>query len=263
MSMITVGGNGIHYEIQGQGPPLLFIHGIGADLRNPIRIFDSPLHKRFTVLAFDPRGLGESESECLPASLAEMADDAAGLAESVGWTRYHLFGASMGGMVAQELAIRYPDAVDRLVLGVTHAGGSAAGTPVIDKLETMTTVQKLQLSDTRQDEAWAAAHPEAIRRAEAQAKAAREVMRNNPTLARGYANQMQAVLRHDTADRLHRIAAPTLVFGGRYDGSCPPAVSRMLADGIHGARYELVDAGHGNWFFDNEVWDIIIHFLGE
>ena len=261
MPFATVNNMKIHYEIRGVGPRLLFIHGIGADLNNPINIFNSPLAKYFTILAFDPRGLGESESAELPADIAEMSDDAAGLCEAVGWDKYHVFGASMGGMVAQELALRYPDKIDKLVLGVTHAGGQSAGPSVIDKLDAISAAEKLRMSDTRQDEAWAAEHPEIVIRAESQFKAAQEAMQSNPTLSRGYNNQMNAVLKHDTFDRLCRITAFTLVFGGRYDGSSSVRIVQEMADQIPHSRLELFESGHGNWFFDPSAWEKIIGFF--
>lgn len=261
MPFAKVNGINIHYEIHGVGPRVLFIHGIGADLKNPIGIFNSPLPQHFTVLAFAPRGLGESDSPAEPCTIADLADDAAGLAAAVGWDRYHVFGASMGGMVAQELALRHPSALDRLVLGVTNAGGANAGPQVVDKMNDMSAAELLRLSDFRQDEAWAAANPEMISRVEEQSRAAREARQANPALLRGYNNQVNAVLKHDTFDRLPQITAPTLVFGGRYDGSNPPEVTRAMAGQIPGARYELLESGHGSWYFDPVVWEMIIEFL--
>lgn len=132
---------------------------------------------------------------------------------------------------------------------------------VIDKLDSMSAAEKLRLSDIRQDEAWAAAHPEIVSRAEAQSKAAREAMQANPALLRGYINQVNAVTEHDTFDRLPQIIVPTLVFSGRYDGSCPPETARAMANQIPGARFELVEHGHGSWFFDPAVWEMITGFL--
>jgi len=261
MPFTQINGINLHYEIQGTGPRLLFIHGIGADLKNPISIFNTPVPQNFTVLAFDPRGLGESDSPIEPCSIADLADDAAGLAAAVGWDRYHVIGASMGGMVAQELALRYPARVDRLVLAVTNGGGENSGPRVIDKLNDMSTAEKLKLSDSRKDEAWVAGNPEIVLVAEKQSTAALAVLQANPALLRGYNNQVYAVLRHDTFARLPQIKAPTLVFGGRYDNSCPPDITRALADQIPGARYELLESGHGDWYFDPAAWEMIIDFL--
>ncbi|MDD4170474.1 MAG: alpha/beta hydrolase [Desulfotomaculaceae bacterium] len=261
MGFAKVNDLNLHYELRGAGPQVLFIHGIGADLKNPISIFNTPLPRHFTVLAFDPRGLGESDGTAEPFTIADMADDAAGLAAALGWERYHVLGASMGGMVAQELALRHPAAVDKLVLGVTNAGEKNGAPVVIDKLEQMSTLEKLRLSDTRQDEDWAAANPEAVAKFEQQSIAASAAMQADPALIRGFGNQVNAVLKHDTFDRLPQIKAATLVFGGRYDGSNPPEVPRAIAGLIPNARLELVEHGHSGWYFDPKVWDMIIDFL--
>lgn len=261
MSFFNVNGMEIHYEIKGTGPKILFIHGIGADLKNPISLFDSPLSKLFTILAFDPRGLGESDSSILPDSIAEMADDAAGLAIALGWDQYHVFGASMGGMVAQELVLRYPDKVQKLILGVTHAGGKNAPQIQMENLYDLSTAEMLRLSNTRQDEAWMAANPEQVKLAEQNFQMAKEAMQSNPQLLRGYNNQAQAVARHDTFERLGRIVSPTLVFAGHYDGGCPYEFVQAMAQQIPEARFELLESGHGDWFFDPKVWEMIIDFL--
>ncbi len=261
MPFAIINGINLHYEIRGTGPRVLFIHGIGADLKNPVGIFNSPLPQHFTVLAFDPRGLGESDSPAVPCSMADLAGDAAGLVKAAGWDRCHVLGVSMGGMVAQELALRYPSLVERLVLVVTNGGGPNSGPRVVDKMFDMSVTEKLKLSDTRKDEAWAAANPEMVKAFEKQSKAMQEALSANPSLIRGYNNQVNAVLNHDTFARLPQIKASTLVLGGRYDGSCPPDITRALAGQIKGARYELLESGHGDWYFDPAAWDMIIDFL--
>ncbi len=261
MPFANINGINLHYEIRGTGPRVLFIHGIGADLKNPIGIFISPLPQYFTVLAFDPRGLGESDSPTVSCSIADFADDAAGLAKKAGWDNCHILGVSMGGMVAQELALRYPSLIGRLVLGVTNSGGSHSGPRVVDKMFDMPTSEKLKLSDLRKNEAWAAANQEMVKSFEKQSKAFKEALHATPSLLLGYNNQVNAVLKHDAFDRLPQIKAPTLVFGGRYDGSCPPDITRSLADQIPGARYELLESGHGDWYFDPAAWNMIIDFL--
>ena len=80
-------------------------------------------------------------------------------------------------------------------------------------------------------------------------------------MQRGYNHQVNAVLKHNTYNRLPEINIPTLVFGGRFDGSNPPEITKALAERIPGARYELLESGHGNWYFDSQAWEIIIDFL--
>ncbi|MEL7565634.1 MAG: alpha/beta hydrolase [Dehalobacterium sp.] len=262
MGFVKVNNINLHYEIRGTGPKVLFIHGIGADLKNPAGIFNSPLPQHFTVLAFDPRGLGESDSPTESCSIADMADDAAGLAAAVGWEKYHVFGASMGGMVAQELMLRHSSAVEKLVLGVTNAGIKSGAPVLADKVYKTSAAEGLRIIDTRRDEAWVAANTEAVKQAEQQWLAVREAMRANPALLRGFNNQVNAALKHDTFDRLSQIMVPTFIFGGLYDGSNPPKVTQMMAQRIPNSRLALVEHGHSSWFLDPKVWEMIIDFLG-
>lgn len=262
MPLAHVNDADLYFEIRGTGPELLFINGIGADLSNPVGAFTSPLPEHFTVLAYDPRGFGRSSGAAPVRTIAAMADDAAGLAAAAGWRRYHVFGASMGGMVAQELALRHPDAVDRLVLGVTNPGGAYAGHVGAHEIRGLDTAAMLQAADTRQDDAWMRANPDTVRQAEQRFRATWDALEADPSALAAYQAQVDAARAHDTSDRLGAIAIPTLVFGGRYDGSCSPEVTGALAGRIPGARFELFEAGHGNWFADTHAWTVILEFLG-
>jgi 3-oxoadipate enol-lactonase len=256
MAKIMANGVLLNYEIRGAGPKLLFLNGIGADMRNPMNLFNAPLARRFTILAFDPRGLGESGKTDGDFTIGDMAEDAARLAQAVGWEKYHVFGASMGGMVAQELAIAHPEAVDRLVLAVTHAGGENGAPMLVDKMAELTPLEMLKASDVRQDKEWAAEHPEALERMKAQSAGMKALFTSE-----GYLAQAKAVCCHDTAGRLGRITAETLAFNGRYDGGVPVDAAQGMADKILNCRFALVDHGHGSWFFDPSVWDMVIGFL--
>jgi 3-oxoadipate enol-lactonase len=94
----------LYYERAGTGPRLLFISGTGADLRNKPNVFDGPLGQAFDVLAYDQRGLGQSDKPAIDYTMADYADDAAALMTEIGWDKAHVIGVSFGGMVAQELA---------------------------------------------------------------------------------------------------------------------------------------------------------------
>lgn len=263
MPFATVNGLKLHYEIQGSGPKLLFIHGISADLKSPISLFTTPMTKHFTILAFDPRGLGESDDSAASYTMADMASDAAGLAAAVGWDTYHVFGASMGGMVAQELVLQHPASVQKLILGVTNAGGKHAGPAIAESMFHLPTAEMLYYGDTRQDAAWMAANPEMVKLIEQNYRKTAEAMQADPRLAKGIGYQAKAVLQHDTYDRLPRITAPTLVFAGRYDGGNPYQAAQAMAEQIPGARFELLESGHGTWYSDPGAWEMMINFLEE
>lgn len=115
----------IAWERQGSGEPLLLIHGLGYARWGWEPVLDG-LAERFTVLSFDNRGIGESDAPPGPYTVAELAADAAQVLDEAGVERAHVVGTSLGGMIALELALSYPERVDRLVLACTTPGGSDA-----------------------------------------------------------------------------------------------------------------------------------------
>jgi pimeloyl-ACP methyl ester carboxylesterase len=118
--MPTTKANGIelYYEVHGEGPPLLLIMGLGANATAWYRQIPV-LSERYRVIAFDNRGAGRSEKPLEPYSIPQMADDAAALMDTLGISTSHVFGMSLGGMIAQEYALRHPERVQALVLGGT------------------------------------------------------------------------------------------------------------------------------------------------
>src|SRR5579859_5663876 len=164
MPFTTANGLKLYYERAGDGPPLLFISGTGGVLRNKPNVFDGPLAKRFDLLAYDQRGLGQSQKPDLPYSMADYADDAAALMATQGWDEAAVIGVSFGGMVAQELAIRHPERVKRLVLACTSPGGAGGASFPFHEIEHLKGEARgrhmIPISDTRRDEAWAAANPD-------------------------------------------------------------------------------------------------------
>ena len=138
MPIIRAGDIDIYYERKGSGPPLLFISGSGNDLRNTPNALDGPFPKYFDTLAYDQRGLGRSAKPDRAYSMADYADDAAHLARALGWTSALVVGASFGGMVAQEVAIRHPKLVKRLVLACTSPGGGGGASYPLHTLQHIT-----------------------------------------------------------------------------------------------------------------------------
>jgi 3-oxoadipate enol-lactonase len=266
MPTCVLGSLTVYFEQAGAGERLLFISGTGGDLRNRPGVFDGPLGGRFEVLAYDQRGLGRSSVPEGPYSMAEYADDAAALLEARGWDDCLVVGVSFGGMVAQELAIRHGDRVRRLVLVCTSSGGAGGASIPFDELATLQgearAVRQIEMMDTRWDARRRAERPD-------EWKALLEglgghLRREDPSedAARGAALQLGARAHHDTWDRLHAIACPTLVCGGRFDGIAPPQNSERLAQRIPGAELALFDGGHLFLWQDPSAYPRIIAFLG-
>ena len=162
--------------------------------------------------------------------MADFADDAAVLLDAVGWEDCLVLGVSFGGMVAQEVAIRHPERVRRLVLACTSAGGPGGSSYPLHELlgldPDVRATRQMELLDTRWDEAWRDAHPELVALiADRMLTGSGDPGSADP--GPGLANQLGARARHDTAARLGWIRCPTLVCGGRFDGVAPPTNSEF------------------------------------
>ena len=255
----------VYYELHGQGPRVLTISGTGGDLRhNPVR-GHGLLEQGHEVLMYDQRGLGQTSKPDAPYSMADYADDAAALLDALGWERAHVIGTSFGGMVAQHLAIRHPERVDRLVLACTSSGGAGGSSYDLLQLDGLSAEDRvarwLPLLDTRVDMSTdPPTLPESLL-AIAPLLASLGQPPDDPIAAMGAHRQLVARSTHDVWDDLPGITAPTLVIGGRYDGQSAPANSERMASRIPGAHLVLCDGGHAFMFQDPAAWPAIVEFL--
>jgi pimeloyl-ACP methyl ester carboxylesterase len=235
----------INYQISGSGPRVLFLNGSGATLQSAALLIDA-LAKECEVLAHDQRGLGLTSVPEGPYSMQQYAQDAAALLDHVGWSSCAVIGMSFGGMVAQEFAVRYPHRVERLALLCTSAGGDAGSSYPLHELARLSPAERadaiITLTDTRFTDAWLSSHPadaELIRmRAETAA-----VPKSEETI-KGERLQLAARIKHDVADRLHLITAPTLVAAGKFDGIAPLANSEEIVARIPDATLVTYQGGH-------------------
>jgi 3-oxoadipate enol-lactonase len=243
MPLVERGGHRLHYETLGDPakPPVLLIMGLALSSRGWDRL-PQLLAKDFHVVAFDNRGTGRSGRIGFAYRMADLADDAVAVMDAAGLaTTAHVFGISMGGMVAQELAIRFPERVRSLALGCTFASWRSRTAPTratgLDLLLlNLGFGSPERVSRVLVSAEWHAAHP----------RSALEWIRRAERTGLRYATaQMLAIARHETLPRLHRIRAPTLVITGSADKLVPPANSEVLARSIRGARLlVLPGAGH-------------------
>lgn len=244
---VTAGDIKMYCEVRGQGEPLLLIMGIGGCVLDWGWILPHELAKRYRIIMFDNRGTGRSDQPSGPYSIRQMADDAANLMDAIGLESAHVFGASMGGMIAQELALNHPRRVERLILGCTTAGGK--GRFMDPKAEAymgprtdMTLYQMLWWS------APAGFPPEFI-------DAHREIVERKiqsdliyPSQLGAYRAQLAAFRAHDACSRLPYLRMPSLILAGDRDILIPPENSRMLERMIPGSRLEMIaGAGHIFW----------------
>jgi 3-oxoadipate enol-lactonase len=197
--------------------------------------------------------------------MADYADDAAGLLDALGWDRVPVVGVSFGGMVAQQLAVRHPDRVDRLVLLCTSPGGrggsSADLLALADRPPEARGDDHLRLIDDRYDPTTGTMPPgleQLVAMFQAQAAAPQDLDR-----ARGARLQLEARAGHDVYDRLPEVAVPTLVMSGRYDALAPPENGASIAAAVQDGRFVLADGGHLFMLQDPTVWPTILGFLTE
>lgn len=263
MPTANLNGLNIYFERAGAGERLLFISGTGGDLRAKPNQFDGPLPKTFDMISYDQRGLGRSDKPDIAYSMADYADDAAALMESQGWDDAHVIGVSFGGMVAQELVLRHPGRVRRLVLACTSPGGAGGASFPFHEIEHLKGEARARhltpISDTRRDAAWAAANPETYEKIIALTAA--DPFDGEPGRAQGAHRQLEARAAHDTWERLPQIAVPTLIAAGRYDGIALPATQEKMAARIPGAELAFFEGGHLFMIQDRAAVPAMIAFL--
>ena len=274
MSIAKVDSFELYYEEHGSGDPLLLIMGLAAD--STAWLFQVPdFATHYRTIVFDNRGVGRSSKPTGPYAIHQMADDTAGLLDVLGIARTHVVGVSMGGMIAQELALRHPRRVRSLVLGCTYPEPDAEierqrqfslaqfGGTITARGEMQIDVKALDPMSFFQHLLPAVFNPEFIEK-----ELPRLMQVFSGTLQYGFSleailGQVAAVISHKATDRLHQIKPPTLVITGDADRLVPPANSDVLAKHIPGARLVKVPGGsHGFNFETPEIFNReVLNFL--
>lgn len=264
VATLAVGDLDINYELLGEGPRLLVFNGSGATLESSRPLIDL-LAQSFEVLVHDQRGLGLTGLPSLPDSftMASYAADGMALLDHAGWPTARVFGISFGGMVAQELAVTWPERVERLALLCTSPGGAGGSSYPLHELDSLAPDERarvwLRNLDTRFSPQWLSSHPgdEAL----VELAAAREASPMTPAERQGARLQLRARSQHDVWSRLARIRCPTLVACGRYDGLAPMANSEAIASRIPGSELRRYEGGHLFILQDPQALPEIVSFL--
>jgi 3-oxoadipate enol-lactonase len=242
----------LHWEdTGGGGPPVLLIMGLGMNATGWWRTI--PALSEFRVLSFDNRGVGRSERVPGPYTVAEMADDAASVLDEAGLKAAHVYGISLGGMIAQELALRHPERVGALVLGATTRGG-AAHVPASDDVVAFV---RLRAQMTAEHAVWASVPINYARRTRLEGgdRIAEDIAQRlrYPVEPEYYSAQLAAAYGH--AARVQDIRAPTLVVHGDEDVLIPPANGERLAELIPGAELSMWPGAAHLYFTDEPEVD--------
>jgi 3-oxoadipate enol-lactonase len=243
----------IAWERHGEGPPLLLIHGLGYARWGWEPIVE-PLARTFDVILFDNRGIGESDAPPGPYTVAQLAADALQVLDEARVERTNLVGTSLGGMVAQELALVAPARVDKVVLACTTPGGDGAFPLPERTVELMT--RGATLREFVENALAPDPDPEIVER----------ILRHREATAQpleAWSAQAAAGAAFDAFDRIGRFTAPTLVLHGTEDGVVDPRNATLLAQRIPDARVELFP-GAGHLFFweqPDRFVDVVTEFL--
>jgi pimeloyl-ACP methyl ester carboxylesterase len=247
--MPTVKANdiNIYYEIHGQGEPLLMIQGYGQYSAHWTTVIPS-FSKEYRVIIFDNRGTGRSDKPETPYTMKMMAADAKGVLDAIGIDKANILGVSMGGMIAQEFTLNYPERVTNLVVGCSNCGGKGSVAPTPEALAFLFSPEMAKLSvaeRARQTAPWLWTkefidrHPEAV-------DMYVDITTKYPTPSQGFTGHASAIAGHDTCERLPQINVPTLVIAGDSDRLIPNENSKIIASRIPGAELVILkNAGHG------------------
>jgi len=246
----------IYWEEGGRGDPLLMIMGLSFTLAmwGELR---SVLSKHFRTILLDNRGVGKSDVPLRPFSMRSMARDALCVLDAAGAGIAHVLGLSMGGMIAQELAITSPHRVARLVLGCTQCGGLASALPEMRSLRVLVSPFRTRAARLK------AIVPLIydVGTPEDRIERDLETIRANVPSIRGYLNQLSAIARWHSYARLSCISSPTLVIHGETDRLVVPANARILAARIPNSR--LVMIPHASHIFPTDQPEITCRALLE
>ena len=263
MSLIETQELSIYYERspEREHGPLLYIGGTGGDLRNKPNQLDSPLNEFFEIITYDQRGLGQTSKPKEGYTMKQYADDAADLIDKLNLPRLPVMGVSFGGMVAQELAIRYPEKVSKLVLACTSSGGEGGSSYPLHELQELDEYRRLEINikinDLRITDNWIQENPldwkklKELSLSRAQYKPQQD----------GLMNQLLARKDHNTSDRLSKIKLPVLLQGGKYDGIAPPTNMEYLNENIFNSSLKFYEGGHLFLIEDKEAFKDIITWL--
>jgi 3-oxoadipate enol-lactonase len=261
MPTAKVDGVSLRYEIHGRGDPILMVMGLGASSASWDPELIAELARTFQVVTYDNRGTGLSDKPDMPYSLAMFASDAAALIDAIGLKRVHLFGVSMGGMIAQEIALQYGPRLQTLTLGCTTFGGKHAVPPPAESIALLTAPRNGASEEEIIRRGWPLAYSAGyIREHRDRLEARIPRLLAHPTPVFAYKRHLDASYGLKTYDRLPEIQTPTFVITGAEDVLIPAKNSEILAERVPGAKLHVIpDVGHA--FFNEAPAEFVKVFV--
>ncbi len=227
------------WDEEGSGPPVLLVMGFSYPSEMWHRVWPA-LRDDFRVIRFDNRGVGQSDAPEGNYTIADMADDAVAVLDAAGVDKAHVYGASMGGGIVQEMALRHPERVASLVLACTAAPERPEGDPPKIPWIARVIPPRLLIKLRAKRNYGADVPKDAI-------KADRAILRSTHITNHGLLGQAQAIVAYHSKDRVAQIDVPTLVVHGDHDRTVPIEKGRELAALIPGARLEVIEGAAHNF----------------
>jgi len=263
MPEAQIRGARLYYETRGAGEPLVLVPGFGNGLWIWFGQVEE-LARSFRVITFDPRGVARSEGRDEPFTTLDLADDVAGLLDALEVEDAHVLGASFGGFVAQEFALKFPERTRSLVLACTSYGGGGHVPPPAETLAAIASTKGLNTEERVRENLLLAFSPGYLASEAAEVERVIRLRAENPVPEYVYQRQLQAAVRFDASTRVGRVKAPTLVVTGDADVIVPPENSRNLAAAIPGAELRVVEGGSHTFFIERaaEFNRIVADFIG-
>ncbi|HEX8067618.1 MAG TPA: alpha/beta hydrolase [Thermoleophilaceae bacterium] len=263
MPIAEANGQRLYYEVHGDGEPLLCVMGLGSDtLSWTLQV--PAWSERYRTVVFDNRDVGRSSHADGPYEVTDMAADALALADALELDAFHLVGLSLGGAIAQEMALAAPDRVRTLTLCVTYGGAGAWG---VRRGRVWGGIRRRQSFEEHVDNLILLCFSERFLENEEQAEALRTIIlaNPNPQPAEAFLRQLDAGSRHEARDRLGGLTMPVHVIGAERDMLVPRWKSDEIAELVPGARYTLIEgSGHAvNVEAAQELNAAVLDFVAE
>jgi pimeloyl-ACP methyl ester carboxylesterase len=262
MPIINQNNNSIYYETYGEGFPLLLIAGLASDSSSWLNIVPE-LSKYFKVIIFDNRGCGRTANFKSPYTIQDMADDCKNLLSGLGIRKAHVLGHSMGGYIAQELALRHPKLVNKLILAGTASISSKRNNSLFQDLAKQLRTNKDYFAWIRRWTFWLFSKntfnkPGFI---DSFVKAAGSY--KYPQQASGFEMQVKALTAFNAKNRVNRIKAKTLVLEGKEDILIAPPEAKELAKSIPHCKYAILKETAHCLHIENpkDFLKVVFHFL--
>ncbi|MFX0144471.1 MAG: alpha/beta fold hydrolase [Candidatus Hodarchaeota archaeon] len=266
MPSVKINGINIYYEIHGEGYPFVLIRGLSSSLNSWPPYSINQFSKTFRTILFDNRGAGRTDITDGKYTAKMMVEDTIGLIDTLGIKETYVLGFSMGGCIAQEMVINYPNRVSKLILTSTWCGPPHGIRPIPEKNPFPKMIPLLQegkyeemakiLTNSLFSENYKKSNPRIIE------KVIKNYMDNAPSL-KGFEGQYAYVESFDSYERLSEIKIPTLILHGTEDIILPVENAKILAERIPSAELILFEnTGHGMNIQENKLWtQKIIEFL--